>query len=430
MIKVENKIWGEALWKDAQGRDGLGAARALAWKRFCDLGFPTKTDEAWKYTSLSGMTAATFQTLLPAKPNTRVLEHVRQSLSLFRHCARLVFLDGWFVPQISDLKPLGDVYDFSSAKDLAANRPEALIFEVEKADSLSAMNAALFQDGAWFHLRPGCKAQAPLLVYFLHASQDFQASAQIRNWISIGENAKLELTEWHDSLSDSDLFWNQQTQFDLAEGATLEHVRLQKSGAQTWALSTSEVNLSAKSHYQRLDVELGARVSRNDLRVALQGEQAVCELKGMAIGGGVQHFDTQVTAAHISPGASSDQVYRNLLAGKSRGVFGGRVQVGKAALKTEAHQVHKTLLLSTEARADAKPQLEIDTDDVQCSHGAAMGQLDEDSLFYLRSRGISSANAEKMLAAGFVEKLLDSVKDEVLHSFLSEQLKEKLKTIF
>ncbi len=427
---ANKKIWSEALWKEAQGRDGLAETRARAWKRFCDLGFPGKKDESWKYTSLTPLASESFLSVKFPKPSAKTLEHVQKSLGQFKTSARIVFLDGWFISQLSDLKPLGDVFDFSSVKDLAVNRPEALEIETQNADALSVLNTALLQDGIWLSIRPESKPSAPLLIYFLQTSAEVHATTHIRNWITLGENASLQIVEWHDHLDGADLFWNQQTRFNLDAGAKLKHIRLQQAGPQTWSLSTSEVKLASKSHYERLDVELGARVSRNDLRVSLYSEQAACELKGMAVGGGEQHFDTQVIAAHISPAASSNQAYRNLLAGKAHGVFGGRVQVQKNAQKTEAHQVHKTLLLSDDASADAKPQLEIDNDDVQCSHGAAMGQLDEDSLFYLCSRGISRANAEKMLAEGFVEKLLDSVADESLHVFLSGQLKEKLAQLF
>ena len=193
---------------------------------------------------------------------------------------------------------------------------------------------------------------------------------------------------------------------------------------------SSKITLAQKSRYQRLDCEFGARVSRNEIRILFSGEEATCSLKGIALGANSQHFDTQVAVDHAVPAASSDQVYRNLLAGKARGVFGGSVCVRKNAQKTDASQVHKTLLLSTEAQADVKPQLQIDADDVKCAHGAAIGQLDEDSLFYLQSRGISRVNAEKILATGFVEKLLDSVPEDSVRAFLLEQLKLKLTQLF
>ena len=424
---VEKKTWGEKLWQEAEGRDTL-AARALAWKSFEQTGLPSIRDEAWKYTATSFLTSHEFQFTALPKPDSVTLEHIRKKLEFFKSYARLVFIDGWYVPQISDLKPLSENIDFSSMREIASHRPDCI--QTENLQGFAAMNAALFQDGVWLHVRPDAQPAVPLLIYFLQTASKSNQLAQVRNEISLGRNARLKIVEWQDHLQDQSFFWNQQTHIHLAQAANLEHVRLQQLGAETWLRSASEVEIEQEARYQRLDFEAGAKVSRNEIQVSFSGGQSFCGLNGIGLGTGAQHFDTQVNMNHAVPEAASDQVYRNLLSGKARGVFGGRVLVRPNAQKTDAHQVHKTLLLSEESRADTKPQLEIDADDVQCTHGAAIGQLNEDSLFYLRSRGISKTNAERMLAAGFVEKILDSISDESLRPFFKNQLDARLEAMF
>lgn len=216
----------------------------------------------------------------------------------------------------------------------------------------------------------------------------------------------------------------------LAPDASLEHFRLQDAGSRVWLRSRTDVKCADQSRYERFDLEIGAGVSRNEIQAYLGGGGSHCRLTGIALGSDEQHFDTQTIIDHAVPSSASEQACRNLLGGKARAVFGGHVRVRPGAQKTDARQVHKTLLLSNEARADTKPQLQIDADDVQCSHGAAIGQLDEDSLFYLQSRGIARASAEKILATGFVEHLLTPVPDEFLKNFMTLRLEAKLNRVF
>lgn len=424
------KIWGEALWREAEKRDELKEVRSRAWKNFEATGFPGSQDESWRYTPTSFIASHAFQFPAVAKPDAQALQHLQKHLESFKSAARIIFIDGWLMPQLSDLKPIAEQIDFSSMRELALHRPNAISLDPQKTKQFSAMNMALFQDGVWLNVHAGAKVEVPLLIYFLQTSSESYQSTQLQHVISMGEDSSLKIVEWHDHLSGGEMFFNQQMSFNLASSARLEHYRLQGSGSRVWMRSASDIVLNQKSRYQRLDLEAGSQVSRNEIQVSLAGQEANCELRGIGLGSQNRHFDTQVVVDHAVPAALSDQVYRNLLSGKSRGVFGGRVRVHRDAQKTEAHQVHKTLLLSNEARADTKPQLEIDADDVQCSHGAAIGQLDQDSLFYLRSRGINLAHAEKMLATGFVEKILDLIEDEVLRAFFQSQLKNQLSELF
>lgn len=431
METKEKTIWNEKLWQEVGSLDSLKDVRARAWSRFEETGFPTSKNEAWRYTAVKPVAEEKYVRPSAPKPNDKVIAYLQQQLYSFKHCARLIFVNGWLMPQISDLKPLGDAVDFASVKDLAVNRPAAIKLNPDDFQGFAAMNAALFQDGIWLNVREEARAQVPLLVYFLQTDQESKATTlQLRHWISLGKQSSLTLLEWHDTLTDQSAFKNHEMTISLAPDSTLQHARFQNAGLDSWLRSASQVVLSEKSVYDRFDFEAGARVSRNELTVQLGGEEAVCHLKGVAVGAKSQHFDTQVLMNHIVPNASSDQSYRNLLGGSSRSVFGGCVKVYPNAQKTDAQQVHKTLLMSRESRADTKPQLIIDADDVKCSHGAAIGQLSEDSLFYLQSRGINRSAAERMLAAGFVEALIDSISEESWRSMMKSALEIKLNRLF
>ena len=427
---VEKIIWNDELWKEAQGRDGLKELRARSWKKFEQTGFPTLKEESWRYTSTAFVSSNRFHFAPLPRPDARTLEHLRSRLEVFKSSARIVFLDGWFMPQVSNLKPIEDGINFASMRDLALDRPQLLATHFKETGGFSAMNAALFQDGFWLHVHSGAKLATPLLIYFLQTSSAPFQTTQLRHSLSLGDASCLKIVEWHDCLDHPQIFFQQEVGIHLAKSSQLEHFRLQGSGSETWMRSATEVALEQKSRYERLDFEAGSRVSRNEIRADFLGGESVCILKGIGLGSQSQHLDTQVVVNHAVPGGTSDQVYRNLLSGNARGVFGGCVRVHPDAQKTDAQQVHKTLLLSSEARADTKPQLQIDADDVKCSHGAAIGQLDEDSLFYLRSRGISLANAEKILAAGFLEKVLDGLADETMRIFLKDHLKAQVANLF
>lgn len=424
-------IWNEKLWSEVRELDSLKELRSKAWDRFVATGFPTLKSESWRYTAVSSI-AREVGYVRPAapKPNAKLITHLQSQLQPFKDCARLIFINGWFMPQLSDLKPLEGVIDFASGKELGIHRPAAVQIDAERIEGFSAMNAALFQDGLWLNVREGAQAAVPLLVYFLQDEASSQTTVQLRHSIVVGKNASLTILKWHDSLSPQGVFSNHELEIQLGTGSNLNQYCFQDSGAQDWLRASTQVRMNAASQFHQLDFDCGAKVSRNELAIELNGAQAFCELKGIGVGSEEQHFDTQVVMDHAVPEASSAQTYRNLLGGSARGVFGGCVKVRPEAQKTDARQVHKTLLVSKEARADTKPQLEIDADDVKCSHGAAIGQLSEDSLFYLQSRGIGRSSAERMLASGFVEHLLDSVSYEPWKKMMQVRLQAKLDEVF
>jgi len=430
-IEMNKTIWNEKLWSEVRELDALKELRSKAWDRFAATGFPTLKSEYWRYTSVSSVLGLSdcVRPIAP-KTNARIIAHLQAQLQPFKDCARLIFINGWFMPQISDLKPLEGVLDFSSMKELGVHRPAAIQLDADRAEGFSAMNAALFQDGFWLNVREGARGDVPLLIYFFQDEDSPRTTVQLRHSIVMGNDSSLTILKWHDSLSAQPAFINHELEIQMGRGATLNQYRFQDGGAQDWLRSSTSVQMNESSQYNRFDFESGAKVSRNELTIEMNGPRAICNLSGIAVGEAEQHFDTQVVMDHAVPEASSSQSYRNLLGGSARAVFGGRVKVRPGAQKTDAQQVHKTLLVSKEARADTKPQLEIDADDVKCSHGAAIGQLSEDSLFYLQSRGISRPSAERMLASGFVEHLLESVTYEPWKKLMQARLRIKLDGVF
>ncbi len=430
-VKTNKTTWNEKLWSEVRDLDALKELRSKSWARFEATGFPSLKSESWRYTPVSSVASMT-NSVRPAapKPNAKTMTHLQSQLQPFKDCARLIFINGWFMPQISDLKPLADAVDFASVKELAVHRPNTIQIDPEQTSGFAAMNAALFQDGVWLTVREDVQASVPLLIYFFQDEDSPSATVQLRHWITMGKNSSITILKWHDSLSAQPIFSNHELDIQLAQGAVLNQYRFQDGGAEEWLRSSARVEMSQASKYQRVDFECGAKVSRNEISILMNGAEAKCDLSGIAAGSGQQHFDTQVLLDHAVPAALSTQSYRNLLGDSSRAVFGGCVKVRPNAQKTDAQQVHKTLLVSKEARAYVKPQLEIDADDVKCSHGAAIGQLSEDSLFYLQSRGISRSSAERMLASGFVEQILDSVSYEPWKKLMQSRLQTKLDGVF
>lgn len=430
-LKTNKTIWNEKLWSEVRELDSLKELRSKAWARFEATGFPTLKSESWRYTPVNSVMSMA-NCVRPAAPksNAKLIAHLQAQLQPFKECARLIFINGWFMPQISDLKPLENVADFASVKELGLHRPTAIHLDSEETTGFSAMNAALFQDGVWLTVRENAQAPVPLLIYFFQDEDSPRATVQLHHWINMGKDSSLTVLKWHDSLSAQPVFTNHEFEIQLGQGSVLNQYRFQDGGAQDWLRSSVRVTMSEASKYQRVDFECGAKVSRNEISILMNGPEAKCDLSGIAAGAGQQHFDTQALMDHAVPAAQSSQSYRNLLGDSSRAVFGGRVKVRPNAQKTDAQQVHKTLLVSKEARAYVKPQLEIDADDVKCSHGAAIGQLSEDSLFYLQSRGISRSAAERMLASGFVEQILDSISYEPWKKLMQSRLQAKLDGVF
>jgi Fe-S cluster assembly protein SufD len=364
----------------------LHRRRSEAYGLFQKLGLPTSRDEDWKYTSLTGIERAELDTSVERIPacGTASIDTFG-----FTEAHRLIFVDGRFDAALSILRePEPGVTLMPLAEAVAFNRPAASEFmgQLDRGgESLAAFNAALWRNGLYLELARGAHLARPLIVHCLSTAGRL---VPMRHLIVLAEAAQATVIEHYQSLQAGVHFTNAVTECLLGANSRLTHVKLQDENNQSFHIARILARQGSGSHWTSLAVSAGAALARNDIISHLEGEAAACTLNGLAVGTGRRHADHHLYVDHRHPRGASRQHYRGVLADRSRVVFNGRVRVEKGAVKTDAQQLNRNLMLSRDAEADSKPQLEIYADDVQCSHGSATGGLDEAQLFYLRSRGI------------------------------------------
>ena len=411
------------------GRDchWVESLRRNAISRFTELGFPTPRDEDWKYTKLSAIEGRAFRAADPhPAPNHTDIERFCLPASEFH---RLVFVDGHYAADLSDLHDLGGDVEVGSMAAALAQGPESLEFHLARyADvdrhPFAALNTAFMGDGAFIHLKRRAVLARPLHLLFVSSASQPDCIMHPRVLI-VGEVASRAcVVESFVSLRDGVYFNNPITEIMLKPGACVEHYKIQRESAQAYHVSTIHVEQEHDTQFTSHAVSLGARLSRTDINARLRSEGATCQLNGLFLASGHQHVDFHTAVDHISPAGTSDEYYKGILDGRARGVFNGRVYVHPDAQQTDAHQKSFNLLLSNHAEIDTKPQLEIYADDVKCSHGATVGQLDERMLFYLRSRGIDEAQARALLIFGFAADVLDRIQLPALRQQLVANLLE------
>jgi Fe-S cluster assembly protein SufD len=389
----------------------LEAMRSEALARFQRLGFPSTREEDWKYTSVRPIERRAFA-LAGESCLGLVEEDLGEALlpGLAEH--RLVFVNGAYAPQLSHPGDLPHGVRLANMAAATAEHPRALEPHLGRyADSgvngFSALNAAYWRDGAYLELAPGAELAAPIHLIYLSTAQTEPVAHHLRNLIVAGEVSRATVIEHYIRLGDGVYLNNVITEAVLGAGARLGHYWLQEESEKAYHVSTLQAHQGQDSGLTAWGVSLGGALVRHDSNVDLDGEGAECALLGLYVATGRQHVDNHTRIDHRRPRGTSREIYKGVLGGRARAVFSGKVYVHPHAQKTDAQQSNKNLLLSRDAEVDTKPQLEIYADDVKCAHGATVGQLDEQMLFYLRSRGIDEASARGMLTYGFVRDLVE-----------------------
>lgn len=386
----------------------LRALRELGIRRFSEMGFPDVGDEQWKYTRVAAIARRRF------KPGRLADTGVSQEdLAPFLlhgvECHRLVFVDGWHSPELSSpgALPSGAAVD-SLARVLTETRDlvEPWVRQADFRSGFEALNTAFLGDGAWIHLEPGVVLERPIHVIYAATGAGEPRLCNVRTLIVSGPNSQAKVIESYVSLGAEHLTLAVTT-IALAEGASLEHYKLQEESDRAFHVGRMDVREGRASRFTSHAVALGAELCRNDIVASLEAEGAECTLNGLYMVEGRQHVDFHTTVEHREPHGTSREYYKGILGGRSRGVFNGRVHVHPGAQRTDSDQSNKNLLLSRDAEVDTKPELEIYADDVKCSHGATVGQLDPDMLFYLRARGIDEAAARGLLTYGFAQDIIE-----------------------
>lgn len=410
--------------------DGLDALRRKAFDVVRAEGLPGVANENWKYSGTRELLETAYQ--LDGEEQDHAFEGV-QRFEL--DCDRLVFVNGRYEARYSNdvsactVLPLQDAIA-SHADDISALAGADFDVEDIANNGFAALNAALSDNGLYIKLDRGTEIKRPLHVIFLSTEEASPLQSHPALFFDLADNARLTLIESHIGVGKAANFTNIACRGRLASGARLEHIRLLEGSdegiTEDRQVSNTFVNVGRDADYTQQSIALGQRFVRNDLRVALNEPGAHAELNGLFVCSGSQHVDNHLLVEHLAPHTTSSQVYRGVADGRGRGVFNGKVYVAKDAQKADANQASNNLLLSRGAEIDTKPELEIYADDVKCSHGATIGQLDNNMLFYLQSRGIDAETARALLIFAFVDEIVKHVPFPSIRAHLEAQLVGRL----
>ncbi|MGI3778944.1 MAG: Fe-S cluster assembly protein SufD [Janthinobacterium lividum] len=384
---------------------GDAAARDAAADLLRAKGLPTRALEAWHYTSLRPLADVAFHEPLTAvSPGADVLDGVA-----LPDVPRLVFVDGRFQPELSSV-PDGVTLT------LFADRPVFGTLAHPERETLVALNTMLAEDGARLHVAAGVDGGTLCLVSIGGGVGRSAMAFHPRHAVTLEAGARLTLIEV--SHGAGAYLHNPVMEVSVAEGAEMVHIRLQDEAPEAFHLSTVYADIAERGVYDSFGLNLGSRLSRNEVHARLLGPHAAAHLNGAQLLSGSQHSDFTTVVSHKAPSCASRQTVKNVLTGHSRGVFQGKIEVDRIAQKTDGYQMNQALLLSAESEIDCKPQLEIYADDVKCSHGATVGELDAEQLFYLRSRGVPLAQARSLLVRAFLAEALDPIANEGARAML------------
>ena len=407
----------------------LAELREAARGAFAENGLPHRKLEEWRYTNLAALAKVEF--VAPPTGHAVTREDVeRLSIPVFA-CSLFVFVDGRFAPELSTPRAMrGDVHVESLAR-LRAEEPERLEAWLGRLASckehpFAALNTAFLEDGAVLFVPDGAQLESPVHIVFLTTRNDAPVAQHPRVLVVAGEGSRATVIQDHVELGESEVFTNVVTEVSVGRNAALDLVLLQRESDRHSHVSNLQVKQERDSHFRSHTVTLGGTLVRNDLGVQLAGEGAECQMRGLFVADGTQLIDNHTFVDHAVPHGTSRETYKGVLGGKARGVFRGRVLVRPHAQKTNASQSNRNLLISDRAEVNTKPQLEIHADDVKCSHGSAIGQLEEDALFYLRSRGISLPHARDLLTFGFAREILAALPVPALADGLEESVLARL----
>ena len=407
--------------KAAAGHDlaWLRKLREDAFARFCEAGFPTTHDEDWRFTNVSPIAKAAWQLSIGA---AKVQREEIQAFNFPGAACQLVFVDGRFARELSSMN-VAEGVRINGLADEINNNPGALerhlgrYLDIQR-DAFAALNTAFLNDGAYIHIAKGKVLEEPIHLLFLSTEPSAPQMTHPRNLIIADDQSQVAIVEDYVSLGAGTAFCNTATELVAGESAVVSHYMLEREDTGAYNVSTLRIQQARSANVSTHSILLGGGLVRNNVHPVLDGEGGECLINGLFIGSGKQHLDNYMLVEHAKPHCESRQFYNGILDGQAHGVFHGRIIVHKDAQKTDAKQTNRNLLLSDDAQIDTKPQLEIYADDVKCTHGATIGQIEENALFYLRSRGIDEVSARKLLLLAFANECLDRMKEDSVRIYL------------
>lgn len=410
------------------GPEWLQQRRKAAWMTVQERGLPTSKDEEWRKLSLSKLSDMAFASVkgVADLPTEQVLAKLDIPES-----HRMVFVDGQYNPSLSRLEKLPEQVQLLPLSDAISSNHNLLAAHLGthvdwERHPFAALNLARFDEGVLCAIPARVEVKEPIQLIFVATVRDQAQIFHPRLLIHLGEGARVQVVETHMGPEQACYFSNTVTEVVLEGGSELQYDKRQYDSDAATHLSVTQVQQGRDSQFYSRAIHMGARLARQDLDVSLAGEGCFCQLDGLYVANGMQQSAHFIYVDHQKPHGTSRQGFKGILDDKAKGIFSGKVVVRAGAIKSDADQTARSLLLSREAEADPKPALEIYNDDVKCSHGATVGQLDADALFYLRSRGIDGSEARRILTLAFAEDVLKQIKLESVRQECMERLASKL----
>ncbi|MFD1161579.1 Fe-S cluster assembly protein SufD [Hwangdonia seohaensis] len=399
-----------------------------AIKIFEAKGFPTKKEEAWKYTSLNKLLKEDYS-VFPKQESTIDYNDIKKYFIHNIDSYKIVFIDGKYSSHLSQTTHDGiDVCLMSSALSKPKYRLviENYFNKAAEKDSLTSLNTAFSQEGAYIHIPKNKLVEKPIQIIHLSTGNESATMLQPRNLVVVDENSHVQIIERHQSLTDNAVLTNSVTEIFANKRAIVDYYKIQNDNANASLIDNTFIKQKRESVASVHTFAFGGKLTRNNLNFYQEGERINSILKGVTIIGNKQHVDHNTLVHHIEPNCESHQDYKGIFAENSTGVFNGKIIVEKEAQKTNAFQANNNILVSDKASINTKPQLEIFADDVKCSHGCTIGQLDESAMFYMRSRGIPEKEAKALLMYAFSNNVLSSVKIPEIKQRITKIIANKL----
>jgi Fe-S cluster assembly protein SufD len=405
----------------AQGPRTLQALRQAGLDRFAALGFPTTRDEDWHYTSVAPIAEQEFQ-VPSARSGNVTAEQVAPFCFGGSDWHTAVFVNGRYEAGLSSMGALPDGVSFATLADAPEGAlPPLGSIASHESMAFTALNTAFLRDGAVLRVAADTVVEKPIHVVWVTDATAARAMLSPRLFITVERHASATVLESYVGLSDAVYFTNAVAEASVGEGARLRHYRIQREGMRSFHVGTAVAEQARASEYTSFSFVTGAELSRVNVYTTMNGEGSGTTLNGLYLLDGTQHCDHQTYVGHVQPHCFSRELYKGILDGQSHGVFNGKVFVDPIAQKTDGKQTNNTLLLSRTARIDTKPQLEIFADDVRCTHGATIGQIDQTALFYMKSRGLDHRTARRLLTYAFAADALETIELEAVRDELELQ---------
>jgi Fe-S cluster assembly protein SufD len=408
--------------------NGLHTTRKEALKKFNELSLPTLKDEEWRYTNISPLLKYNFNVVTEQRKVSN--EVVKKLLFDEMDAHHLVFVNGQYSAENSKLYDLPKGVIIQSIQEAIKNQPGQIQKYFSKYANhqdqvFTALNTAFMKDGAFIYVPDSNIIERPIHIIFITSVDGDKIITQPRNLFIAGKNSQVTIIEHYASEVDEIYFTNTTTEIVADENAIVDHIKLQEESGEAFHIGRMEIDQERNSNFTSHSISRGGKITRNDFNSRFNGEGGECMLNGLFITEDNQLFDTHTIIDHATPYCNSHEHYKGILNGKSSGVFNGKVIVREDAQKTNAFQENNNILLSDEAVVNTKPQLEIFADDVKCSHGATIGQLNDEAKFYLKARGIGNEMAKAMLIHAFAFDVVTSIKSELIKNYVEDFLSKR-----